>query len=83
MERWSLATFLPETLRHYFEDVVVAFLQRPVENRSKLIEEKGATVRNEDIYIKETEFVRNLVRTVIHPDLIRMVKIRLIFDVDF
>lgn len=76
--------FLPETLRHYFEDVVVAFLQRPVENRSKLIEEKeGTTLRNEDIYIKESEFVRNLVRTVIHPDLIRMVKIRLIFDVDF
>ena len=76
--------FLPETLRHYFEDVVVAFLQRPVENRSKLIEEKeGTTLRNEDIYIKESEFVRNLVRNVIHPDLIRMVKIRLIFDVDF
>lgn len=74
MERWALASLLPETLRSYFEDVVVALIQRPVENRGKWMKEMaGKRVRNEEIVQKESEFVRNLVRNTIHPDLLRMV----------
>lgn len=74
MERWALVSILPETLRNYFEDVVVALIQRPVENRGKILQKMaGKPVRNEEIAQQEAEFVRNLVRNTIHPDLLRMV----------
>ena len=69
--QWSLASLLPARLKEFFLAVVHSYLLRPLQYREELLKElKGGAVKGEEIFGKELEYVRKMIRTELSKDLI-------------
>lgn len=69
--QWSLASFLPERLNAYFLAVTHSYLLRPLQYREEYIKSiDGNTSKGDEIFGKELEYVRKMIRTELSKDLI-------------
>lgn len=71
LSQWSLASLLPARLKEFFLAVVHSYLLRPLQYREALLKElQGGAVKGDEIFGKELEYVRKMIRTELSKDLI-------------
>lgn len=71
LSQWSLASLLPARLKEFFLAVAHSYLLRPLQFREALLKElAGGAVKGDEVFGKELEYVRKMIRTELSKDLI-------------